>query len=481
MNEASPANATVASATAGAARARRRRAWLVRWLDFFGQDVWRRELEGLPLWRALLLRALRVGYLAVRGLFQNDCPQKAAALTYTTVLSLVPLLAFAFSVAKGFGAYDYLLENTVRPFLDYAFGELPADEMADAATTGALEIRRYLEDLLAVVHRTDFSSLGMFGLLFLLLTAVRLLMGIERSLNQVFGVHEGRSFVRRISDYVALLVIAPILTITATAVTGAGVERVVSWLGIEMDIGPLLRLLVLFVIWTVFALIYLVIPNTRVPLVSALVGGAAGGTVFHVVNLLYVWVQREVTNYSAIYAGFAAVPVFLVWLFTCWVTVLLGAHVAWAHMAEPGMREVMRTDPPEPAEREVLAVRACAAVARAFLGGEEKPTATELAARLSVPLPFLDQVLEPLVEGGILARADDDGAFVYLPARDPARVRVRDVIDVLNGALEEHDQPADPAEAAVLELRDEERRSAANRTIAELARAADGEVAAARA
>lgn len=453
-------------------------ALIERITHFVKSEVWRTDVH----WpRSLFYRVGRVVLLAIHGLQRTKAGDSASALSYITVLSLVPLLAFALSVAKGFGAYDYLLRHNIRPFLDYAFGaiaEPPADGVPDAAVDavvarsgGALEIRYNLEDLLDVINQTDFASLGVFGFVVLLVTVIRLLMTIELALNEIWGVRKGRRLLRRVSDYVAIVVIAPLLTITATAATGAGAERVIRFLGLNLDLQPLFKVVVLLVIWVVFALVYLIMPNTRVSLVSACIGGMVGGSAFHGVQLLFVWFQREVANYSAIYAGFAAVPVFLVWLLICWVTVLLGAHVAWAHEAEPALRQSMRDGPLTHAGRERLALRLVHAIAGAFVRGDSVITARSMAAKVAMPVHVVDELLAPLVQRGMLSRTAEKTGHGYLPARDLERIRVLDVIDAISGRGP--DRPSgqvDPVEEALHELRRAELESIGNRTLGDLAR-----------
>ena len=444
-----------------------------RGVRFVTRDVWQRDI---PLAVAPFYRVVRVVYLAGRGFHRKKGSDQAAALAFITVLSLVPLLAFVVSVAKGFGLYETLLQQTINPFLDQAFGPLVAEpagaDVGDGSTT--LDVRRYLQDLLQIINETDFSSLGAFGLLFLLVTVLRLLMNIELALNDIWGVHRGRRFVRKVSDYVAILVIAPILIITTTAATGAGADRVKDFLNLEFDITPIFKLLMVLLIWVVFVLIYLIMPNTKVHMFAALIGGLVGGTMFHAVQLLFVWFQREVTNYSALYAGFAALPVFLIWVLMCWVCVLLGGFVAWAYQAEPELRLTMAREPFSPTAREALALRIVHAVATAFRSGDSIATRDRLGAQFSVPDVVVDEVVAPLVRHGVLARVDERG---LVPAKDLDRIQVLDVLDAISGAHKD-DGAADDADAvsrALADLRRARRESVGNRTLRELAGGAPGE------
>lgn len=443
--------------------------------NFLGRDVWNADLGAFPTFRAILYRLARVIYLSVRGLTKNNCLNQASSMTYITVLSLVPLLALGFSVAKGFGAYDSLLENTIEPFLDSTFGPkveseigadvakivgeaeqagVPAGESeidqsagvvqpaaesdSEAPAEGSKELRGAVDKLLDFVAKTNFSNLGMVGLLFLFLTAVKLLTSIENVFNGIWGVKQSRRFVRKITDYVALVVITPVLLLLATAATSAVRSNViVEYMNDELHMGPVLtaafKLLPLVAIWISFGFLYIAMPNTRVSITSALIGGVVGGTLWQMVQIMHVEFQVGVARYNAIYAGFAAFPIFLVWLYMSWVTVLLGAQAAWAHQAEPEYRELMRDAPTTVSDRETLAVHASVVIAQAFQKGKGPQSSDSLAARFAVPPRAIADVLSPLVESGILALSGRDRVDAYTPARPLSAIRIQTILEAVRG------------------------------------------------
>lgn len=418
---------------------------------FLKRDVWAADLGGIPTFRAFLYRGARVLYLAVRGLVKNDCLNQAAAMTYVTVLSLVPLMALAFSVAKGFGFYDNLVANTIMPALDNAFGiepesgaspapaEEPAGENgAPGADAAVSPVRDAIERLLSFVSRTSFSNLGILGLGFLLFTAIKLLTSMENAFNRIWGVKKSRTYVRRTADYLALVVVTPVVLMIATAATGAAQSNaVVDYLSEELHLETLLsfafRLVPLLVLWVGFGFVYMTMPNTRVNAVSALVGGVFGGTLWQVFQVLHVEFQVGVARYNAIYAGFAAIPVFLVWVYAGWVAVLLGAQFAWAHQAEPEHRDLMRESETKVADLESLAVHAMVAVARAFRGGEGAVSTVALAARFAVPPRLIADALGPLVDGGLLIQADSAAGGGFVPGTSLDRIRIQAVLDAVRG------------------------------------------------
>ena len=495
---------------------------------FLQKDVWDLDLGGLPTFRAFCVRSARVLYLGVRGLVKNNCLNQASALTYITVLSLVPTIALAASVAKGFGAWDHLRSSTIEPFLDDTFGAsdgagaaageesvtgeesvvdedaatdgnaaAPEDDVeptadgagasgegaeegaepeseADGATEKLEGTRAVITQILSLVDKTDFQRLGAFGLAFVLLTVIKLLTNVENVLNGIWGAKQSRTMVRKVTDYVALVVVTPLLLIVSTAATGAAQSNeIVSYLA-ENGMGPVLtlgfKMLPLLSLWLGFGFLYMALPNTHVKISSALLGGVLGGTLWQVFQILHVEFQVGVARYNEVYAGFAAFPIFLVWVYTSWVIVLLGAQLAWAHQAEPEYRELMRDVPTTGADRERLAVHATVAIARAFLRGEEICSTSTLAARFSVPPRSIGDALAPLVDAGVLAQVSSGDGFV--PGRDLDRIQVQSILDAVRGtpAVDGEGDGANAVERALDALNAEVARSEHNLSLRALAR-----------
>jgi membrane protein len=463
----------------------KRRPELVnRVLDFFGETVWS-ETRPVTGPRALLYRICRILHLSVRGFQQDECLFRASALTYITVLSLVPLLAFTFSVAKGFGFYEKLVRDTVNPFLDRTFGPLDTGGL-DAVTGSTHEVRvafgRLLEIVGNVVQETRVTSLGAFGLVLLGWAVIKLLGTIERSFNHIWRVQRSRSLVRKVADYLTMVIVTPIFLFTATGITAAAQSHgVVGWMRGQLHIGALLDLLVallpLLSLWIGFTFVYLAMPNARTRLVSAILGAVVGGTLWWLTLILHVRFQVGVANYSAIYASFAAIPIFLIWVNISWITVLLGAEVCFAHQSEPSYLRVAASRPTDHAFKELLGLRAMTRIGERFLEGGEPWTATALATELAVPERPLQEVLAVLCDRGLLVATPAGKDDALLPARDLESVTVKSVIDALKGTSGPVDVPATTAvdreiDRLLESLDGEITRSASNATLRDLARSA---------
>ncbi len=377
---------------------------------FFGAKIWRDPLADLPRGRAIAYHASRVSYSTVRGFFDNRLMTRAAALTYYSALSVVPLLAFAFAILKGFGAYRSFIDDTVRPYLVETFAANPA-------------LLEAMERILRFVDQTDVSRLGTLALVFLLYTSVALISSVEEALNDVFGAKSQRSFLRQLTDYTTLLVTAPLLVVVATTLsTAAQSSRYVAFLRDTLALGAVIDFVMglapLLAVGMAFFAIYVILPNVRIRPLSALLGAAVGALLWQGALVLHVRSQMGVARYNALYAGLGAIPIFLVWTYVSWMVVLVGAQLAASHQNERLTRQRFRTRKADQALREMLAVAIGAVVTRDFLDGAPRRDATALAELLEVPPQLVDEVLKPLVDAGLVVRAVCGREIGYVPGKD---------------------------------------------------------------
>jgi membrane protein len=421
--------------------------------EFFSRSIWEVEIGSLSRARAWLIKLSRVGYLATRGFVQDKCMVRAAALTYVTILSLVPLLAVSFAAAKGLNFDRKLMAEVVTPFLDEHFPSAPPVAVIDAGegevvvgtATGSGEmkdLRSTIDEVLRFVQETNFNAIGGPALLIFLYAIIKMLGAIEVAFNGIWGVTRSRSFVRKVSDYMSMVVITPLLLFAGVSFgIAAQNSTIVADLGLSGVVEGLLKLGTWIPILVGFTFLYQAMPNTKVRFSSALLGGAVASLLWLAVVLAHVKLQVGIANANAIYSSFAALPIFLVFVNLCWVVVLVGAELAFAHQSEPTYREVERPYPTDHAVREIIAVRLAARVARRFLVGDEAPTPGELALELGVPVRPVQEVLARLAVAGVLAETEKDEDVAYLPARPLDALRVVDVLDGLRGYASPEDAP----------------------------------------
>ena len=385
---------------------------------FFGAGIWTASLDEVRRGRALLYRLARILYATYQGFRQKDLTFRAAALTYYSVLSIVPFLAFAFSVLKGFGGYQKLLD-VLRPWLKTTF------EDNQTLLTG-------IEQVLVFVDRTSTSGLGTGSVLLLVYTSISMLSTIETSLNEIWGAKSSRPVLRQVTDYTTLMVVTPLLMAAAIAFgTAAQSSGFIKFLRETMLVGTivdfLLSLTSLVLGCVAMIALYIIMPNVKVRLSSALFGGIVGGLLWQGALLLHVKFQMGVANYNALYSGFGAVPIFLVWLYVSWMIVVIGAQLAAGHQYEQNMRQAYRAKHVDQELRETLAIALCAEVTRRYLEGCPPRTQADLAETLEVPPPTAEDVLNQLVRAGVLIRAVCGHDLGYMPARDVDDLHVADV------------------------------------------------------
>jgi len=390
---------------------------------YFSYGIWGGPAEELSRPRAALHRVSRIGYSAVRGFLDDQLTARAAALTYYTVLSIVPFLAFAFAVLKGFGAYRTLVEGTVRPWLAQTFGANPA-------------LHEAIERVLEFVDQTDVSKLGGLGLLFLVYTSVSLVSSVEMALNRIWGAKVGRPFLRQVTDYVTLLVTTPILLLVATTFSAAAQSSwFVGFLRDTLALGPVidlaLRLAPVIVVGIALFAIYVILPNVRTRPSSAAIGAAVAAVLWYGALVLHVHSQMGVARYNALYSVLGAIPIFLVWIYVSWLVVLVGGQLAASHQNEQVVRQRFHARRADQALKETLAVACAAQIARDFLDGGPRRSAAEIADLLEVPPPVVEEVLDALVRAGLLVRTIAGREIGWVPGRDVDAVRASDLRDAV--------------------------------------------------
>ncbi len=288
------------------------------------KGIWEIRLKDLPPVQAFFVRCLRVVLLALQGFKKNGGQKSASVLTYYSLLNLVPLIGVAFGTAKGFGL-EKLIENQVL-------------QMAEKSNWQADITHQILGFSQSLLEHAKGGVIAGVGVIMLFYTVISIFGKIEDSFNVIWEVQKPRTLVRKFTDYLTMMVLAPILFIISSSMTllVAGklkviVQHIAFLRAFSSIIFFLLNLIPYLSIWVLLMTLYLVMPNTRVPLRSAIVGAIVAGTIFQVVQWAYIKFQIGAANYGAIYGSFAALPLFLVWLQLSWTIVLFGAEIAHAN------------------------------------------------------------------------------------------------------------------------------------------------------
>jgi len=351
---------------------------------------------------------------------------RASALTYYSLLAIVPVLAMAFGLAKGFG-----LEKALEKMIYERFqGQ---EEIIERATGFA---RSLLES-------AEGGLIAGIGILFLFWATIRVFGNIENAFNHIWGVRKARTLPRKISDYLSAILISPILLIVSSALTvviKGQVVSIVQQIELLRTFNPAiffaLRFLPYWVIWVLFTFIYIFMPNAKIHFRSGLFAGLIAGTLYQIFQFAYVTFQIGVSKYNAIYGSFTALPLFLVWLQLSWIILLFGAEISFAHQNEESYEFEPDCEKISYGYRRLLTLRTVHFVVKEFAHGAKPQTAAQIAQKLAIPVRLMREMLRDLVDSAILSETceDDLGEVTYQPAQDVDRFTIKYVID----ALEQH-------------------------------------------
>ena len=390
-------------------------------VDFIRRDIWRIKASKMPRKQFFLIKNLRIAILALRGFNEDMCSLRSSALTFYTLLSIVPIFAMAFGIAKGFG-FEKLLEQ-------YILERFPAQNEA---------IVNVINFANSMLENTKGGLIAGIGVAVLFWSVIKVLTNIEKSFNDIWGVKKMRDFGRRLSDYLSVMLICPIFLILSGGVTvfiqsqAVMITQKIALLGgISPLINFLLELVPYAVMWAVFTFIYIFIPNTRVNWRSGLIAGIIAGTIYQLVQFFYVNFQIGVAKFNAIYGSFAALPLFLVWLQLSWRILLFGAEISFAHQNvdtyefEPDCLQVSN------AFRRQLTLMVATSLVKNFVKGDKPLTAAEISRELEIPVRLLRDILNELLEAKLISeiKTEEGKGLAYHPGRDINLLTIKYVLD----------------------------------------------------
>ena len=391
--------------------------------QYLTTDIWRIRTNDLPRSRSSLIRLLRICILSVRGLVEDKCPLRASALTFYTTLSVVPVCAMLFGIAKGFG-FQKGLQRQLMERLE-GQGEV---------------VNRIIDYSNALLDNTKGGMMAGIGILVLFWAIIKILGNIEQSFNDIWGIKKGRGFWRKITDYLSIMLIAPVLFIMSSSVTVLMVSQAETLIQKISLLGPvapviyfLLKLLGYGTIWVLFSVTYIFMPNTKVNFRSGMLAGVIAGAIYQIFQWAYITFQVGVAKYNAIYGSFAALPLFLVWLQFSWVIVLFGAEISFAHQNvdtfefEPDALNVSY------AFKRLLGLRIVHLLVKHFSDGDTSWNETKISHALGIPIRLVRQILYELVESGLVSqiKVDENGSVAFQPGRNPDTMTVKHVIDLM--------------------------------------------------
>ena len=379
-------------------------------IEFIREGIWRIRIRDLTKGRRFLIKYLRVVIIAAKGFIYDKCPLRASALTFYSLLSVVPIVAMAFAIAKGFGLQKHLETQLMEKFSGQ-----------EVVITQVIEFSRNM------LQNTKGGIIAGVGVVVLLWAVVNVLSQIEESFNDIWGIKKARSIGRKFSDYLSIVLVGPVLLImssSATVLIATNLTQITQKIALLGVFSPLITLIIKIIpyclIWILFAFVYIFMPNKKVFLFSGLIAGISAGTIFVIVQKFYIIFQIGVAKHNAIYGSFAALPLFLIWLQLSWFIMLFGAEISFAfqnvdaYEFEPDRKKI------SPFFRKLLSLQITHLLVMNFIQGNKPMNVSMICAALDIPVRLVQEILYDLAGCGLISDAtlENSEEAAYQPARD---------------------------------------------------------------
>lgn len=392
--------------------------------NYLQKDIWRIRIEDLSKKRAFKIRVYRIFMLFIRGFSTKQIQQGASALTYYTLLSIVPILAMLFGITKGL-----FIQKGFEQWLNVRF----ADQQ--------LVVSKLLEYAQLTLKQTDKGVLAGIGIAIVAWSAIRILIYTELVMNHIWEVKAKRTWAKKFTDYMAILGFCPVLlaiSILITAYVSIVIGDIGKQEGILEDLGPvlfpILNFIPILVSWFFLTFLYIFMPNTYVRFRPAMYAAIITGTIYQIISWLYFYLQIGVSHYNAIYGTFAALPLFLVWVHLSWIIVLSGAKIAFAFQNVKAYGFISDVVEISHHMFVLIALRIAHLCVKLFVAQRQPFTALEISSELIIPLRLTNEALYRLVQAGVLIEVVQEGERVnaYAPALPEDQLTIKQVIDMLD-------------------------------------------------
>ena len=386
--------------------------------------LWKKDLSKLPPWQSRSIHLIRILQAVSRDLLGGLPTLRAMSLVYTTLLSLVPLLAVSFSVLKGMGAH-----NQVKPMLLNVLSPMGS---------GGIQIT---EHLLTFVDNIKVGVLGFVGIALLFYTVISLIQKIERAFNSTWQITSYRSIGQRFSDYLSVIMVGPVLVFVAIGITaGISSSTLVETLSQIEPFGSLLlflgKIIPYLLIIAAFTFIYTIIPNTKVHIKSALTGAVIAGVLWETTGWLFTSFVANSANYAAVYSSFAVLMIFMIWLYLSWLILLIGSSIAYYHQHPERISNRQQILRLSCRLRENIALLVMFKIADQFHFNKPTPwTLTSLSKSLDISPDAVALVVQSLEDNKLIMRCGADNG-VFSPSKSLENISIKDIWNAVRGAEE---------------------------------------------
>jgi len=383
--------------------------------SFLNESIWQIRVDKVNKKQGFFIKQFRILSLAIRGFNEDNCLTKATALTYYTLFSIVPVLALIFAISKGFG-FDTLQTQLLIKYSEYA------DVLKKVFT--------YADQMLA---STKGGVIAGFGVVLLLWSVMKLLLGIENNFNEIWEIKRGRTWLRKVTDYMAIMIVGPIFLIVSGGLTVAIQTKMGNFEFLSGASTIFLKLISWALVASVFALLYIILPNTKVKAKSAFSAGITAMVLFELLGWAYIKFQIGANSLSAIYGGFAALPLFLIWMQYSWYIVLFGAELAFANQFVDHYELENEINKLSSRYKKAIALLIANLVAKDFYNQKTNLSAQQICEKLDLPLRLVRNILNEFVETGIFIelKGDKEKESTYQPGLTESKLTVRNILNTL--------------------------------------------------
>jgi len=405
-------------------------SWALQKFRQINDVIWHTSISDISRGKSFVIRQLRIIVLAARG-FMNDRVQlRASALTLYTMLSIIPFAAIAFGIAKGFALDQKLQEMLVKEF-----------------QTQPEVLNWILVQANSAIQATRGGYIAGIGIVILIWSVMSLLDQIESSFNHIWQISSSRPWLRKFTDYLAIMLIAPVFLILSSSMTVFVNKELVDFIAkssilefFKPIVGFLFKLAPYLLTWLVLTILYIIMPNTRVRLIPALVSAVIAGTILQILQWLYIDLQFGITKLSAIYGSFAAIPLFIIWVQSSWIILLLGAELSFANQNLSRYEFESEALKVSSFQKRALIIMIMNKIIKNFIPGEKPMSSEQISKCLKVPIRLVRDILNDLTEGGLVSviHENEHEERLYQPAMDVNAMSVSYVLEKLDRKGSEH-------------------------------------------
>jgi membrane protein len=414
------------------------------YIQYFTEEIWVVEHEELSKTKSFFIRQVKIFILAIKGFSKDRIQLRASALTLYTLLSVVPIVSLIFAIAKGFG-----IESLIQQELIHSF-------------QGQEEVLNWIiEYANNFLENTKSGYLAGIGIVILIWSVIQVLGNIESAFNRIWQIKKPRSYVRKFTDYLTVILVAPVFMVLASTLTvsiSGALTRFSEAYPILEHLSFIVGALPFVIVWFLFAFIYMVMPNTKVHFKSAFIAGLIAGTLFQFTQWAYIYFQIGVSKYGAVYGSLAALPLFIIWMQVSWLIVLLGAEISFANQNVNLYEYESDSLLLSPRLKKILTFLVANLVVQNFKEGGEPLTSTEISRKLKIPVRLVREIVDALVNVKIFSELilEDQKERAYQPAIDIHKITFGMIKYRLEDMGSHHIQPLKSKEyQRILKMMDE--------------------------